>query len=63
MIYLSQREHLSASLRNAGHLSNDGQVMNHEGDLILLAPGKRHSVPKHAETSDTSGGMSFILVH
>ena len=50
-------------LRDVWHLGNDGQIVDDEGDRVLLVSRQILSVTEDAETSDVSGGVSVVLVH
>jgi hypothetical protein len=48
-VTLEELEHVAASLGNGGHLGDDGKVVNHESNFILLVPGHCLSVTQKTE--------------
>ena len=42
---LKELEHISAGLGDGGHLCDDGKVVDHEGNFVLLVPGQSLGVP------------------
>ena len=48
-VALEKLEHVAAGLGHGGHLGDDGQVVDDEGDLVLLVPGHGLGVAQKTE--------------
>ena len=62
-VSLLQLEHVATGLAHSSHLSDDGQVMDHEANLGLLIPGEGLSVAEQPKSGDVCGGVGVIFVH
>lgn len=62
-VALQKLEHVSTGLSDSSHFRDDRQVVNDEGDFVLLMRREGLSVTKQTESSDVSGSMSVVLVH
>jgi len=47
---LQELEHVAAGLGHGTHLGDDGQVVDDEGDLVLLIAGHRLCVTQKTES-------------
>ena len=47
---LEELKHVAASLGHGGHLGDDWQVVDDEGDVVLLVPGHGLGMTKKTKT-------------
>ncbi len=60
---LKELEHVPAGLRDGCHLGDDRQVVNDEGDFVLLVLGQIHRVAEEAEPGHVGRSVGVVLVH
>jgi len=62
-VTLQKLEHVSTGLGHGSHLSDNGQVVDNKGDLVLLITSQSLGVTQKTESGDIGGSMSIVLVH
>lgn len=62
-VALQELEHVSAGLGHGGHFGDDRQVVDDEGDFVLLVRGQGLGVSEQTEAGDVGGTVRVVLVH
>jgi len=62
-VALEKLEHVAAGLGDGGHLGDDWQIVDDEGDFVLLVARQVLGVTEEAEAGDVGGAVGVVLVH
>ncbi len=62
-VTLEELEHVAASLGDGGHFGDDRQVVNDEGDLVLLVAGQGLGMAEESEAGHVCSAVGVVFVH